>query len=406
MFQRGQKIIILKSSAKTRGHPNAGDIGYLNNIYLFPEHRFILLDGFFFCYKSDKRDENRSERKKFIIDLGMQSSFRYKISHQGVPANFFVHNNDAVNLSSVGYHLGKITPDSLRTHLLDYPLLCGNWGIWSDPKKKSKNGSPVSKVKVSKSRDGMAVKVKDEVVNKVKNKLIKIPHGQIALASTRSNSRYRLETCGENEFQAWLQSVLPAIASMLEIFCGYTHYYALNRVEGGCFDRASAAYSTWIKPYLVYTVLPSAVSYYLHRNFDSVTVPVKKEIVKNVNLLRSLTNTFLSRLDFYFINRLGQGHKHVEMDYVSEVWAAGEFLCSAPRIPEPVAVYYQLLRSIFFRNLLTDTSHGGLKLLMNYLPKGWAKEADLKAKAKIFGNIRRAGNSDSAALNRIYEILK
>jgi len=411
MFQRGQKIIILKSSAKTKSHPNIGDIGYLNNIYLFPEHRFILLDGFFFNYKSGKENKNRSERKKFIIDLGMKSSFRYKISYQGVPVSFFARNDDVVNLSSVGYHLGKITQRSSEIHLLDYPILCGNLGIWPGPRKKSK-------VKVTKFKDKILVKaeVKDEKVDEVKDKLVKIPHGQIALVSTRSDSnRYQLETCDKNEFQAWLQSMIPVVSSMLEIFCSYTRIYNLNKMRDGCFNKAYAAYSAWIAPYLSYTVSPGASSYCFpssyrfRQDFGNVAVSAKKDIIKSVNFLKSLTNIFLSRLDLYFINyliRTSRERSSFVINGIVEAWISEGFLPSIPKIAEPAVPYYQLLRSVFFRNLLTDTSHGALRLLTNYLPKGWAEEAYLEEKAKIFENIRKASSSDSAALNRIYRILK
>ena len=44
MFRRGQKIIITKSSAANNGHPNVGDIGYLNSVFVYPFYKLILVE--------------------------------------------------------------------------------------------------------------------------------------------------------------------------------------------------------------------------------------------------------------------------------------------------------------------------------------------------------------------------
>ena len=104
MFQRGQKILILESSASRRAHPAVGDIGYLNNMYLFFKDRFILLDMFILTYKSDiKAGKDRCERKRFLIDLGINERLRYKLSRTGLPKKFFARNSHMANLTPAGY---------------------------------------------------------------------------------------------------------------------------------------------------------------------------------------------------------------------------------------------------------------------------------------------------------------
>jgi len=104
MFQRGQKIVILESSASRKSHPAVGDAGYLDSAYFFFKHRFILFDAFFLTYNTDtKRGKDRCEKKRFIIDMGMKKILKYKLRREGIPKKFFVNNRYISNLTLAGY---------------------------------------------------------------------------------------------------------------------------------------------------------------------------------------------------------------------------------------------------------------------------------------------------------------
>ena len=119
MLHRGRKILIIESSASKNAHPNVGDIGYLNNVYLFTKKKFILADAFFCQYKKDvDKNATRIEKKAFIIDLGMSSSLQYEIKKKGVTKRRLLNDSSMINLAPVMYNKSF------------FPFLISAGGIW------------------------------------------------------------------------------------------------------------------------------------------------------------------------------------------------------------------------------------------------------------------------------------
>ena len=124
MIQRGKRIIVVESSVPKNGHPNVGDIGYLDNAYLFPKQRFILADAFFYQYKKDAtKSKTRLEKKVFIIDLNMNKSLKNKIQKSGISKKYFSDNNNVINLTAVGFDPHSEFHDT-SPQIFDH---CGLW---------------------------------------------------------------------------------------------------------------------------------------------------------------------------------------------------------------------------------------------------------------------------------------
>lgn len=397
MLQRGQKITILKSSAKVRSHPNVGDVGYLNNIYLFLAHRFILIDAFFFSYSSS--ESGHVEKKKFIIDLGMKSNLRYKIAYVGVPGSFFVDDENIVNLSSTGYCIMSVG-DGTYDIFLDFPHVYSSCGIWPTTNNNEKTGKP-------------------HTSNKMEDRLVKIPFGQIALLSSKSNSKYCLEKSSESELLAWLRTAVPTMASLRLLFRDYRRDYPPLKMDNSCFRRAADILNS-LSPSLLLNVSQqltiSAVKKETGRIGYSFFKPSnhsdnsKAVMVKNINLLKSIAGIFLYRLDALNINRLvksnsGREYLIPEMDYVRNFWSVKGGLLSETKMIDPYKPTYHLIRSIVFRAIfLAGNSYKKLRPLVKCLPADW--EANLGQRAEALGTIQRRANNDSSALARIYEVIK
>jgi len=121
MFYRGQRIIITESSASSRAHPNVGDVGYLNNAFIFPLDKFIICDAYFCKYDKDK-ESRRVEKKRFALNLGMNS----KTSHA-----FLTGIGKDVIRSAIKFHLNPIYYDLLYYDLSEHPEFISPWGIWN-----------------------------------------------------------------------------------------------------------------------------------------------------------------------------------------------------------------------------------------------------------------------------------
>lgn len=393
MFQRGQKIVVLESSAKSGARPRAGDVGYLDNLYLFPRLRFILLDAFFFAYNGANR--NRAEKKKFIIDLGMCRDMRFKISHKGIPVRFFVNNIDLVNLSSVGYRIK--TPNKGDRLLISYPQIHSNYGIWPHLKKRSE-------------------------ANFIEDKIVKIPYGQIALFNTKFDHKYSMVECDEIELIAWLRSMIPMIGSALNVLCDYSRFYPLDSMENGYFDIARRMWSEIFSRVMCFDFPTTdaaqydthdSISAYRFERFSSDRSYYRKEVkllVKNTNHLSSLTSIFLQRLDSYHLNGYLNPEANPTANSLSLMWDSCNIINGADSVNLSFASslhLYDLVRSMFFRAaIMPNSTYVRLKPLARCLPEEWRKDDELNCRVKILDDIKAAANSDSSALNRIYEVVK
>jgi hypothetical protein len=172
MFHRGQRVIVRESSAKKRAHPNTGDVGYMGSAFLFYRERFILMDAEFFSYPGYSPGERKSERKRFIIDLGMSSSFKRKLVIEGRSKNWYIRNNCVVNLNPVD--------TVLSATWFDLPTLAGLW--------------PFAYEMVGR--------------NNRLNINVKIPVGRIA---SMNDNKHPLGKYGANNLKAWLRVMSPII---------------------------------------------------------------------------------------------------------------------------------------------------------------------------------------------------
>jgi len=393
MFQRGQKIVVLKSSARSGTRPRAGDVGYLDNLYLFPRFRFILLDAFFFAYDGDNRD--RVEKKKFMIDLGMCRDMRFKISHKGIPVKFFINNVDLVNLSSVGYRIR--TPSKGNQLFISYPQIYSNYGIWPRLKKRLE-------------------------ANLVEDRIVKIPYGQIALFNTKFTHKYSMVECGEVELTAWLRSMIPMVGSALSVLCDYSYFYPLDPMENenGYFDLARNMWSGVFSRMMSFDFPPTdaarysdaqdSISAYRFERFSSNRSQYKKDtklLVENINRLSSLTSIFLQRLDSYHLNGYLNPEADRTADFLSSMWKSCGIIDGADISFTSGPHLYDLIRSVFFRAaIMPNNTYARLKTLAHCLPEEWQKDDELNCRIKILDGIKAAADSDSSALDRIYEVIK
>lgn len=184
MFHRGQKIIITESSAKNKLHPTVGDVGYIENMFLFPEERFILMSIIMCSYNSNKGE--RSEHKKFIIDLNMESATRREIA-KGVNKLFFLSKN-SVNLLPAFLKSCKIRRgNNSRIYQLTFPQIVGTYGIYTGYMNPCIN---------------KRVEVDTKVI---------IPYGHIKVYNDKSSIIERPLL----EIKSWVRSLLPNTINLM-----------------------------------------------------------------------------------------------------------------------------------------------------------------------------------------------
>lgn len=134
MVGRGSRVIITKTNSSGKTRPWVGDVGFIGNMFWFPSYNFILSDISFY---SDNKGKPRKECRKVVINLGMDSSLRYKIASKGVSKKFFL-NETPVNLTPLFFrttyamHPYKRNENGTPKFLFEYPTLFGPYGIWTD----------------------------------------------------------------------------------------------------------------------------------------------------------------------------------------------------------------------------------------------------------------------------------
>lgn len=195
MFQRGHKVEVIESNAIKGMRPRKGDIGYLNNMFLFPREKFILTDIFFFL-RGQKT--HKVEHKKFIIDLGMSKSDKNLISRTGVNKLFFVSKpNTCLNPTMVSPFMTVCNKNpitgvrkDISSTYLAIPQLVGTYGVWDGCMKLSNKIYQPNKA--SKSKKYKAVDGK-----------FKIPIGHIKKVFGPCDKL----NMDANELRAWINSI-------------------------------------------------------------------------------------------------------------------------------------------------------------------------------------------------------
>ncbi len=357
MFQRGQKVIVVESSATGRSHPSVGDVGYLDNMYLFFRDKFILANAYFFHYRKDDRPGERCEKKRFVIDLGMRRHFRHKLLKYGVPKTFFTHNPQMVLLTTVGNSYNK-----KHDHFIDHPDILGQGGIWNSTKDP----------KLSKT--------------------VKLPYCHIALANNTQPSKYSIAKSYTNEVNAWFRSVDSVLASSLNYF---------SSLDTNSMHRQSVIIYDQIRKYLCVTLTPHGSAAYSispgRRSPDHMC-----RLICGMRQIQSLMNIFIGRTDEMLLNNLHNMESTVrvclrEYEDISDAFTAlRNEVDTGPEsgaIPAIVSLFY---RSIIMKHNTTKA----LTDMRKFLP--WT-DKQIEEKAKAATLMRKEANKHSAALNRIFE---
>jgi hypothetical protein len=343
MFQRGQKILILESSASRRAHPAVGDVGYLNNMYLFFRDRFILLDMFVLAHKSDiKVNKDRCERRRFLVDLGIDKKLKYKLSQIGIPKKFFMQNSYIANLTPAGYifdpHGYRETPSG--------------HSIWA--RQHNKKFKSILDVRV------------------------KIPYGQIAVVP---NPKKPFEEASVNAIKCWMKCLTPLLIAGVKEF-GYN-------------DRDNVRTISAMASYLYYNTFGKILQNKM--NVPDRTLP---DVISDLRKIQVLSGFFLNSCDE---NLLKNPELRKYRGIINMVWGAKgsiDALVNGHGIPEEII---NALVGIFFRSLLANENTKSQLFKMknaNLLP--WSG-ASINAKSKTLEKIKLKANSGSAALNRIFE---
>lgn len=344
MFQRGQKIAILKSSASKKAHPAVGDVGYLNNMYLFFKDRFILLDAFFLSYKQDRKTgKDRCERKRFLIDMGMKDSLKYRLMEVGMPRKFFTNNSYTANLTPVNYTFAD-------GHYREYPNTMFTWNRIHNNKGES-----------------------------LIDRKVKIPYGQIIALP---NAKKPINEEGINALDNWMSCLYPVLS------------VEMGLLRNGMFEArtignmAASRYNNSLGEFLV------------DKNSDIINA----KAIEDMRMIQVLGKFLIDNCDRAFLKSNDVAVNKHRMKYI---WGAPpvvdkliKITNDRKRLPKHVT---KGLIGVFFRAILMngDTKSQLTKLRISGILT-WDKEYIQKVAKKI-DKVKQEANSNSAALARIFE---
>ena len=367
MFRRGQKIIVVESSAKGGVHPKKNDIGYLDNLYLFPADRFILMDALFFGYGNDikKNIARKAEKKRLIIDLGMKPKLLSNITKNRMSRQAFF-NLIPICLTSVGY------TTNIQDGFRDYPRPIGPCGIWD------RNSSAMANQNTSG---------------------VKIPYGNIAPFSRFSNRKYSLKDCHDEELSAWLRTMNPMIDflwSILNITSGYEINNSISKM----------AECIWIEihNYFAIDVTGKKTKYRFTNTFLSLNSDKKNFVIEQIRKLEALDNMVLQRQDITFLNQMINKHTTDNIRRLESSWCEHGMLILWDRrslFPPMIQEDINVLRSVFFRNIIMSKDiHGQLGMISKYFP---SLGINSNKNVHLFQSIQKDVNNSSSALARIFD---
>lgn len=366
MFRRGQKIRITESNARRHTHPAKGDVGYLDNMFLFPKDRFILVN-MFLCSYGDSDD--RSERKNFILDLGMPKPVTIKINRTGVNKLFFM-SKPSINLNPT-----FILPRKTRTHeiIQAFPQLIGTYGVWTGYTSA------------------------DNKRDRHKDTTFRIPCGNI---SKCNETKSRLMV-GNKEFQSWIKSILAELIPLLRMF---TDFYPSN---GGVLGKR--VLHTWdCISYIFNSEKQYDDIHYLRlveNKLLKMTAADRSLLISHIMKMRNLSYIAYGQMMKNRINTLMP--KGPKLQQLKDILTDG----LANRVIDPDFVHGNVTKmttSIFivkciYRALMTHRdTYTMLQQLREYLPYSW----DLKQMAHDADEIKSIADSNSAALYCIFDIMK
>jgi hypothetical protein len=356
MFQRASKIIIKESSASRNAHPAVGNIGYINSMYLFFKDKFILLDAFFFQYKSDKKEnKTRCEKKRFLIDLGMKKAFKHRIKTYGVKRRFFIENNYVANLTPHRYNV-------VRPHLLEYPSVDYVWCRNTDNERGPNH-----------------------------NSLIKIPYGQIALSPSRKKS---IMFEGQNALRCWANCLLSIINSGLFNFANYNYKERDRKYDRYIYKQFSYVYSRILDKHSCSMDMYNGRAGKMNSTY-SISHQNSTNFINNLQELFALYKIILNGCD---LNTLSN-NDNIRMFSSSSRLYGLEKTISYEKVPLSIS---RTLIGLFFRYIMMpgNTEANIFKMKKANLIQ-WDSDKTIKY-LKVLEDIKMSADINSSALNRVF----
>lgn len=368
MFYRGQKVIITASTVKDRMHPAVGDTGYIENMFLFPNEHLILMSLIMCSYK---KNDARSEHKKFILDLGIHPSVRDKLK-SGVNKLFFLSKN-SVNLLPAFMYRNKIkvTNGNKYDYMVPFPQIVGTYGIWTGYTRK-------------------------EVKNNVQSdKPVIIPIGHIKACTDKC----AIHTLPVMEIKSWVRSVLPNIVAAT------TLYPLLNNNDcGDLKQRINGLFHTFKNSLIsnerldginLYNIKPTILEH-MKRWQEPVIVP---PIIK----LNAIVHTAYTKLFKKVVNTITQTESSItinnflSMNDVVGLIDVKTAIKQSIRVADAAIIGDGLYRAI----LINRETKPYLECMRECLPKDW----NIDGISNLADDIKSHVNDGSAALYRLLDII-
>lgn len=366
MFYRGQKIVITESNVKGRMHPAVGDAGYIENMFLFPEDRFILASIVMCSYK---KGGPRAEHKKFIIDIGMNDTIKSKID-AGVNKLFFL-SKESVNLLPAFIHKNKVgIPTARYERMVSFPQIVGTNGIWTGYTSKKKNR------------------------NKKCDTRVVIPYGHIK----EYGSKCALNNTAPLEIRVWLRSLIPNITALI------TFYRTINRdEEGNLTDKANSIFTNFGG--IFDTIERNDITYLKvkPKALNEIKSSVGRLVIDPMRKLNVMSVLAVYRLYKKYINTYTQydGPAYIQRALCDRPLYAllnTNTLLSSNVKP----LFGKLIVDYIYKSIFIDRNTKlALGAVSDYIPKSW----DIKEISRIADEAKSDYNSGSAALNRIFDVI-
>jgi len=360
MFHRGQRVVVIESSAKKRAHPNVGDVGYIGSAFLFYRERFILMDAEFFSYPGYSPGERKSEKKRFILDLGMTSYLKRKLMLSGHSRNWYTHNQCVVNLNPIS--------TSLSVSWNDWPTLAGLWPL------------AYEMATFSKGHDG-----------KLDTK-VKIPIGRI---SSMNANKYPMGKHGINDMTAWMRLMSPVIDIAYRV--GNKEIDESDDVGRRLFELYHR-----ICNYVCLTKEYGATQQYLFVWSDTAigSKARQKAVITAVRHMQAISAMQrLKQEDFMTRHYVGDLLVPTISNAIRS-WGVKELINGDIKIRDGSKVW-DIVASIMFRAMIMKgNTYNRMSLLKHLMPfdDDW-----FQMKSAVMDKIKEEAESDSAALARIFD---
>lgn len=383
MFNVGQKVVIIESLKNTsKRHPQVGDIGYLSKLFFYPKGRFLLAEIIFCQYVKDiKLNKFRKERKKFIIDVNMPKSLKYKISKYGINRDYFASGNE-ICIAPNQHHVGH-----------DGPLFTGKKVLGLDKTITI----PIMSPNINNYN------ILFDIWSKSKSNKVSIPIGQLALYSKKRNRKERLTktplvdiTC--SELSAWFMCVWPTIAATL-------FYSNLNKTLPSSVKPIRSYVSEIYKHSLSTCLLPKRTKKANNSKDADINTSLLgqsqiaiSDFVDSLRHAHAMTTISINKTYEQIIKRY--------MEYFRDT-ATTEMVRSSWKLegmsnicfPNNPSISRQL-QHVFYRAVFSDVN------ISNVITK-WSPIVPVHDVSKVISkinDIKREAENNSVALNRLYEM--